>query len=66
MEPLAFKRGIRVYFTFLMAAVGLNLPPLFAFEILFDSFVHPQICIEHLLRTMGHARWSIDNSEPPS
>lgn len=42
-----------MYFKFLVATVDLHLPPLFAFEILFNSFVHPQIFIEHLLCTMG-------------
>lgn len=43
-----------MYFKFLTATMGLNLPPLFAFEMLFNSCVHPRIFIEHLLCTMGH------------
>ena len=50
LEPLTFKRGVRVY---LMATMGLILPPAFPCKILFNSFVHPQIFIEHLLGTMG-------------
>lgn len=38
-----------MYFKFLMAAVGLNLPLVFALEMFFNSFVQPDMFIGHLL-----------------
>ena len=53
LEPLTFRREIRVRLNSWWLLWDLHQLPVFAFEILFNSIVHPQIFIEHQLCTMG-------------